>query len=60
MKVVVSRDSEPGRTSRVWTLAGGALALLVVVTLPVWLPSNFLLYLATQAGVYMIVALALN
>lgn len=60
MTVVVSRDSEPGRTSGVWTLAGGALALLVVVTLPVWLPSNFLLYLATQAGVYMIVALALN
>lgn len=44
----------------VWTLAGGALALLVVLTLPLWLQSNFLLYLATQAAVYMTVALALN
>jgi branched-chain amino acid transport system permease protein len=42
------------------TLAAGAALLLVVIALPWWLKSNFLLYLATQAGVYMVVALALN
>src|SRR5258708_27554211 len=41
-------------------LAGWAILLAVVLSLPIWVGSNFLLYLATQAGVYMIVAFALN
>jgi branched-chain amino acid transport system permease protein len=41
-------------------LAGWAILLAVVLSLPIWVRSNFLLYLATQAGVYMIVAFALN
>lgn len=40
--------------------AGWAVLSAVVLSLPLWLRSEFLLYLATQAGVYMIVALALN
>ena len=42
------------------TIAVTVALLVVILTVPYWLRSNFLLYLATQAGVYMIVALALN
>jgi branched-chain amino acid transport system permease protein len=53
------RQTQSG-PNRAWRLAAWALALFVVLTVPLWLRSNFLLYLATQAAVYMVVALALN
>jgi ABC-type branched-subunit amino acid transport system permease subunit len=46
--------------ARARAFAGGAVLLAVILSLPIWVGSNFLLYLATQAGVYMIVAFALN
>ena len=57
---LVSRESvrtttPPGVKHLAW-----AAFFAIVLTLPVWVRSDFLLYLATQAGVYMIVALALN
>jgi ABC-type branched-subunit amino acid transport system ATPase component/ABC-type branched-subunit amino acid transport system permease subunit len=46
--------------ARARAFAGWAVLLVVILSLPIWVGSNFLLYLATQAGVYMIVAFALN
>src|SRR5260370_34366709 len=54
------RDASPKPSLSGLAIAGQVGLLILVMTLPVWVRSNFLLYLATQAGVYMIVALALN
>ena len=47
-------------TSRGLAVLAWTVGVVMILTAPFWLKSGFLLYLATQAGVYMIVALALN
>src|SRR5258708_11437809 len=60
MEHAATRESARMTMPRIREFARWAVLLAVVLSVPIWLRSNFLLYLATQAGVYMIVAFALN